>query len=74
MLGASGVMCSGRSSVMVIDSPRLRKAISCIRRDSVSNDHSVVSKMLPSGQNVMIVPVWSVCSPRISGVTGSLIS
>ena len=65
-------MWSGRSSVRVMDRPRLRKAISCSRRDSVSNDHSVVSKMVSSGQNVMIVPVSSVFSPLSSGAVGTL--
>ena len=51
--------------------PRLRNAISCSRRDSVSKDQSVVSKMSASGQNVMVVPVSSVGSPRVSGLTGA---
>ena len=49
----------------------LRNAISCIRRASVSNDQSVVSKICPSGQNVIVVPVSSVASPRSSGPIGS---
>ena len=57
---------------MVMDSPRFRNAISCSRRDSVSNDQTVLSKMSSSGQNVMIVPVSSVGSPFCSGPVGSL--
>src|SRR5438045_2465773 len=49
-------MCSGRSSVSVIRSPRLRKANSCSRRDSVSKLQSTVSKIDPSGQNVVADP------------------
>ena len=49
----------------------LRKAISCIRLDSVSKDHSVVSKICVSGQNVIVVPVSSVAAPRSSGPIGS---
>ena len=45
----------------------LRNAISCIRRDSVSNDHSVVSKIVPSGQNVIVVSVSPASAPRTSG-------
>ncbi len=62
---------AGRSSVIEIRSPRLRNAVSCIRRDSVSKDQSVVSKIPPSGQNVIVVPVSSVVSPRASFVTGA---
>ncbi len=65
-------MWSGRSSVRVIARPRLRNAISCSRRDSVSNDQTVLSKMSASGQNVMMVPVSSVGSPFCSGPVGSL--
>ena len=53
-------MCSGRSSVSVMARPRLRNAISWSRRDSVSKYQSVVSKISPSGQNVMVVPRSSV--------------
>ena len=49
----------------------LRNAISCIRRDSVSNDQSVVSKIVLSGQNVIVVPVSVAGSPRSSGPIGS---
>src|SRR6185437_2031870 len=54
-----------------MDSPRLRNAISCSRRDSVSKTHVVVSKTWSSGQNVIIVPVSSVRSPFLSGPAGS---
>ena len=50
---------------------RLRKAISCRRRDSVSKSHSVVSKISSSGQNVVVVPVSDVSSPRSSGAIGA---
>ena len=49
----------------------LRNAISCIRRDSVSNDQSVVSKIVLSGQKVIVVPVSSDVAPRSSGPIGS---
>ena len=62
---------AGRSSVIEIRSPRLRNAVSCIRRDSVSKDQSVVSKIPPSGQNVVMVPVLSVASPRCSFPVGA---
>jgi hypothetical protein len=62
---------AGRSSVSEISSPRLRNAVSCIRRDSVSKVQSVVSKIDPSGQNVIVVPVLVVASPRASFVTGA---
>jgi hypothetical protein len=57
----------------LIARPLLRKAISCSRRESVSKFQSVVSKMFSSGQNVMMVPVSPVGSPRVSGPTGWLI-
>ena len=49
----------------------LRNAISCIRRDSVSNDQTVVSKIMVSGQKVIVVPSSSDASPRSSGPIGS---
>ena len=60
-----------RSSTMEMARSLFRKAISCIRRDSVSNDHSVVSKIASSGQNVIVVPVSSLAAPRTSGPIGS---
>ena len=48
-----------------------RKAISCIRLDSVSKFHSVVSKICGSGQKVIVVPVSSLAAPRTSGPIGS---
>ena len=60
-----------RSSTMEMARSLFRKAISCIRRDSVSKDHSVVSKIAPSGQNVIVVPVSSLAAPRTSGPIGS---
>ena len=51
--------------------PRLRKAVSCSRRDSVSKDQSVVSKIAPSGQNVVVVPVSVVASPWSTGASGA---
>ena len=51
--------------------PLLRNAVSCSRRDSVSKSHSVVSKIIGSGQNVVSVPVSSVGSPRTRSITGA---
>ena len=48
-----------------------RKAISCIRLNSVSKDQSVVSKICVSGQKVIVVPVSSLAAPRTSGPIGS---
>ena len=59
---------------MVMDSPLLRKAISCIRRARVSNENVVVSKMSPSAQKVIWVPVSSVASPLTSSPVGAVIS
>ena len=67
----SAVPASGRSSVSVIVRPRLRKAISWSRRDSVSKFQVVVSKIVASGQNVVIVPVSADSSPRSSGPIGA---
>ena len=60
-----------RSSTMEMARSLFRKAISCSRLDSVSNDHSVVSKIASSGQNVIVVPVSSLAAPRTSGPIGS---
>ncbi len=57
-----------------MDSPLLRNAISWSRRESVSKLKVVVSKMEPSGQNVIWVPVSSVGSRLMSSVTGLVIS
>ena len=65
------VAASGRSSVRVIVRPRLRNAISWIRRDRVSKFQAVVSKIVGSGQNVMIVPVSDAASPRSSAPAGA---
>ena len=62
---------SGRWSVMVMARFLLRKAISCMRRDSVSKSHSVLSKIWWSGQKVIVVPVSSLAAPRTSGLAGS---
>jgi DNA gyrase subunit B len=42
-----------------------------VRRDRVSKLQSVVSKICPSGQNVIVVPVSLVSSPRIRPPAGS---
>ena len=62
---------SWRWSVIVMARFLLRKAISCMRRNSVSKDQSVASKIWPSGQNVIVVPVSWLGAPRTSGPTGS---
>ena len=62
---------SWRWSVIEMARFLFRKAISCIRLDSVSKDHSVVSKICVSGQNVIVVPRSSVAAPRSSGPIGS---
>jgi len=62
---------SWRWSVMVMARFLLRKAISCMRRDSVSKDHSLVSKICMSGQNVIVVPISVLSAPRTSGSTGA---
>ena len=51
--------------------PRLRKAISWIRRDRVSKFHVVVSKIWGSGQNAVVVPVSEAGSPRSRGPIGA---
>lgn len=60
-----------RSSVSEIVRPLLRNAISWKRRDSVSKEYSVVSKMSPSAQNVTDVPCSSVSSFCASGAVGT---
>ena len=61
---------SSRSSRMVIDRPRLRKAISCRRRDSVSNEYVTVSKIAGSAQNVTVLPCLRVGAPFTRGRAG----
>ncbi len=56
-LNVVGGLASGRSSVNVISSPRLRKAITCRRSTTVCARNSVSSKIAASGQNVTVVPV-----------------
>ncbi len=60
-----------RSSVSRMIRPLLRKAISWKRRDSVSKEYSVVSKISGSAQKVTDVPVSSVASCRASGAVGT---
>ena len=68
---SSAMTLAGRSSVSEMRSPRLRNAVSCSRLDRVSKDHSVVSKIAVSGQNVVVVPVSAVASPLCSGPSGA---
>jgi hypothetical protein len=56
----------------VIDRPLFRKAISCSRRERVSNLYSVVSKIFGSAQKVTVVPVFFVWAPFVSGPAGRL--
>lgn len=60
-----------RSSVSDSVRPLLRKAISWKRRESVSKEYSVVSKMSPSAQKVTVVPVSAVSSFLASGAVGT---
>ncbi|CAM5681685.1 hypothetical protein SGRIM128S_06082 [Streptomyces griseomycini] len=60
-----------RSSVSLIVRPLLRNAISWKRRESVSKEYSVVSKMSGSAQKVTEVPVTSVASCWASGAVGT---
>jgi DNA gyrase/topoisomerase IV subunit B len=46
-------------------------AVSCNRLDRVSKDHSVDSKIVSSGQNVVVVPVSVVASPCRTGPSGA---
>src|ERR1700756_4750372 len=55
---------------MVIFRPLFRKASSRRRFDRVSNEKSVVSKIVASGLNRMIVPCFCVFSPAVSGPVG----
>ena len=50
-------LCSGRSSLKRISRPLLRKAIICSRSRIVREENSRVSKTVPSGQKVTVVPV-----------------
>lgn len=60
-----------RSSVSLIVRPLLRNAISWKRRESVSKEYSVVSKMSASAQKVTDVPVSSVASCLTKGAVGT---
>ena len=62
---------SARSSVSVMRRPLLRKAICWNRLRSVSKSYTVESKISPSAQKVMVVPVSSVSSPFSSGASGT---
>ena len=68
---SSATTLAGRSSVSEMRSPRLRNAVSCSRLDRVSKDHSVDSKIVSSGQNVVVVPVSVVGSPCCTGPSGA---
>ena len=51
--------------------PLLRNAICWKRARRYSYEKSVVSKIVESGQNVTIVPVSEVSSPRVSSPMGT---
>src|SRR5690348_13332767 len=54
----------------MIVKPLLRNAISWKRRESVSNEYVVVSKIVSSAQNVMVVPVSLDLPSFSSGAAG----